>query len=74
MARNRQYPIMLGMTPLNKQGIGVKSKILSGYDLYILDDDMTHQYAWIHFRNKEAVDSMISLLQEIKELWEKEEE
>lgn len=65
-----RYPIMLGMTPPNKQGIGVKSKILLGYDLYILDDDMTRQYAWIHFRNKEAVDSIISLLQGIKELWE----
>ena len=33
MARNNQYPIILGMTPPNKQGIGIKSKLGSGYDL-----------------------------------------
>ena len=31
--KNRNYPIMLGMTPPNKQGIGIKSKLGSGYDL-----------------------------------------
>lgn len=72
MARNNQYPIILGMTPPNKQGIGIKSKLGSGYDLYILDEDMTHQYAQLHFCNKEAVDRMIDLLQRMKELWEKE--
>ena len=74
MARNNQYPIILGMTPLNKQGIGIKSKLGSGYDLYILDDDMAHQYAQLHFCNKEAVDGMINLLQRMKELWEMESE
>ena len=73
MARNNQYPIILGMTPPNKQGIGIKSKLGSGYDLYILDEDMTHQYAQLHFCNKEAVDGMIGLLQRTKEIWEKEE-
>ena len=73
MARNNQYPIILGMTPPNKQGIGIKSKLGSGYDLYILDDDMAHQYAQLHFCNKEAVDGMIDLLQRMKELWEREE-
>ena len=72
MARNNQYPIMLGMTPPNKQCIGIKSKLGSGYDLYILDEDMTHQYAQLHFCNKEAIDRMIDLLQRMKELWEKE--
>ena len=72
MARNNQYPIILGMTPPNKQGIGIKSKLGSGYDLYILDEDMTHQYAQLHFCNKEAVDRMIELLQRMKELWERE--
>ena len=71
---NRQYPIILGMTPPNKQGIGIKSKLGSGYDLYILDEDMTHQYAQLHFCNIEAVDRMIDLLQRMKELWEREEE
>ena len=33
MARNNQYPIILGMTPPNKQGIDIKSKLGSGYDL-----------------------------------------
>ena len=33
MARNNQYPIMLGMKPPNKQGIGIKSKFGSVYDL-----------------------------------------
>ena len=61
------------MTPPNKQGIGIKSKLGSGYDLYILDEDMTHQYAQLHFCNKEAVDRMIDLLQRMKELWEREE-
>ena len=70
MARNNQYPIMLGMKPPNKQGIGIKSKLGSGYDLYILDEDMTHQYAQLHFCNKEAIDGMIDLLQRTKELWE----
>ena len=70
MARNNQYPIILGMTPPNKQGIGIKSKLGSGYDLYILDEDMTHQYAQLHFCNVEAIDGMIDLLQSMKELWE----
>ena len=73
MARNNQYPIILGMNPPNKQGIGIKSKLGSGYDLYILDEDMTHQYAQLHFCNIEAVDRMINLLQRMKELWEREE-
>lgn len=73
MTRNNQYPIMLGINPLNKQGIGIKSKLGSGYDLYILDEDMTHQYAQLHFCNKEAVDRMIDLLQRMKELWERED-
>ena len=73
MARNNQYPIMLGMNPPNKQGICIKSKLGSGYDLYILDEDMAHQYAQLHFCNKEAVDRMIELLQRTKELWEREE-
>ena len=74
MARNNQYPIILGMNPKNKQGIGIKSKLGSGYDLYILDEDMTHQYAQLHFCNIEAVDRMIGLLQRMKELWERESE
>ena len=72
MARNNQYPIILGMTPLNKQGIGIKSKLGSGYDLCILDEDMTHQYAQLHFCNREAIDRMIDMLQRMKELWERE--
>lgn len=72
MARNNQYPIMFG-TNCPKLGIGIKSKLGSGYDLYILDEDMTHQYAQLHFCNKEAVDRMIDLLQSMKELWEREE-
>ena len=73
MARNNQYHIILGMTPPNKQGIGIKSKLGSVYDLYILGSDMSAQYAWIHFCNKEAIDRMIELLERMKELWEKEE-
>ena len=45
MARNNQYPIILGMT---------------------------HQYAQIHFCNKEAIEGMIDLLQRMKELWERD--
>ncbi len=33
MKPNRDYPIILGMNPPNKQGIGIKSKLGSGYDL-----------------------------------------
>ena len=73
MKLNRNYPIMLGMTPPNKQGIGIKSKLGSGYDLYILDNDLSHQYAQIHFCNKEAIDSMIKLLEDLKKLWDMEE-
>ena len=73
MKPNRNYPIIIGMTPPNKQGIGIKSKLGSGYDLYILDEDMAHQYVQLHFCNKEAIDRMIELLQSMKELWEKEE-
>ena len=73
MARNNQYPIILGMKPPNKQGIGIKSKLGSGYDLYILESDMSAQYAQLHFCNKEAVNRMIDLLQRMKELWEREE-
>ena len=72
MARNNQYPIILGMAPQNKQGIGIKSKLGSGYDLYILDEDMTHQYAQLHFCNIEAINRMIELLQMMKELWKRE--
>lgn len=68
--KNRNYPIILGMTPPNKQGIGIKSKLGSGYDVYILQDDLSVQYAWIHFCNVEAIDDMIRLLQRTKELWE----
>lgn len=64
---------MLGMKPLNKKGIGIKSKLGSGYDLLIVDEDMTRQYAWLHFCNKDAIDRMIALLQSMKKLWEKEE-
>lgn len=39
MSRNNQYPIMIG-TNCPKQGIGIKSKLGSGYDLYILDEVM----------------------------------
>lgn len=73
MARNNQYPIILGMNPPNKQGIGIKSKLGSGYDLYILESDMSAQYAQLHFCNREAIDDMIRLLQRTKELWEREE-
>lgn len=73
MKLNRNYPIMLGMTPPNKQGIGIKSNLGSGYDLYILDEDTTHQYAQLHFCNIEAVDRMINLLQRMKELWQRED-
>lgn len=71
MKLNRNYPIILGMTPPNKLGIGIKSKLGSGYDLYILDEDMTHQYVQLHFCNIEAVEGMIELLQRTKELWER---
>lgn len=73
MKANRDYPIILGMNPKNKRGIGIKSKLGSGYDLYILGSDMSIQYAWIHFCNKEAIDGMIELLEKMKELWEREE-
>ena len=72
MKPNRDYPIILGMKPPNKQGIGIKSKLGSGYDLYILESDMSAQYAWIHFCNKEAIERMIDLLQRMKELCEKD--
>ena len=72
MARNNQYPIILGMNPKTKQGIGAKSNLGSGYDLYILESDMSAQYAWIHFCNKEAIERMIDLLQRMKELCEKD--
>ena len=49
---------MLGMTPPNKQGIGIKSKLGSGYDLYILYEDMTHQYAQLHFCNRGRLRSL----------------
>ena len=71
MEQNNQYPIMIGAN-CPKQGIGTKSKLGSGYDLYILDEDMTHQYAQIHFCDIESVDGMIDLLRRIKKLWEKE--
>ena len=71
--KNKEYPIILGMAPPNKQGIGIKSKLGSGYDLYILDEDMTHQYAQLHFCNIEAIEGVIGLLQRMKEIWEKEE-
>lgn len=72
MARNNQYPIMIGSSCPN-QGIGIKSKLGSGYDLYILDEDMTHQYVQLHFCNIEVIDRMIELLQRMKVLWEREE-
>ena len=73
MKPNRGYPIILGMNPPNKQGIGIKSKLGSGYDLYILESDMSKQYAQLHFCNIETINRMIELLQRMKELWEMEE-
>ena len=73
MARNNQYPIILGMNPPNKQGIGIKSKLGSGYDLYILSNDLSHQYAVLHFASKKGIDSMIKLLEDLKKLWDMEE-
>lgn len=69
MARNNQYPIIIGAN-CPKQGIGIKSKLGSGYDVYIMQDDLSVQYAWIHFCNVGAIDDMIRLLQRTKELWE----
>ena len=73
MKLNRNYPIMLGMTPPNKQGIGIKSKLGSGYDLYILDNDLSRQYAVLHFASKKGIDIMIRLLEDLKKLWDMEE-
>lgn len=71
--KDRQYPIMLGMNPPTKQGIGIKSKYGAGYDLYILDNDLSRQYAVLHFASKKGIDSMIKLLEDLKKLWDKEE-
>ena len=60
------------MKPPNKQGIGIKSKLGSGYDLYILESDMSAQYAQLHFCKIEAIEGMIELLQRMKELWERD--
>lgn len=73
MAKNRQYPVMLGMSPADKQAIGVKSRLGFGYDLYILDEDLKHQYVQLHFCTKESIDSLVELLQAMKKLWEEEE-
>ena len=72
MARNNQYPIIIGAN-CPKQGIGIKSKLGSGYDLYILDNDLSHQYAVLHFASKKGIDSMIRLLEDLKKLWDMEE-
>ena len=72
MARNNQYPIIIGAN-CPKQGIGIKSKLGSGYDLYILDNDLSHQYAVLHFASKKGIDSMIKLLEDLKKLWDMEE-
>lgn len=74
MAKNRQYPIMLGISPADKQAIGVKSSLGSGYDLYILDEDLKRQYAQLHFCTKESIDRLVELLQAMKKLWEEEED
>lgn len=71
--KDRQYPIMLGRWIHTKQGIGIKSKLGSGYDLYILDNDLSRQYAVLHFASKKGIDSMIKLLEDLKKLWDKEE-
>lgn len=73
MAKNRQYPVMLGMSPADKQVIGIKSCLGSGYDLYILDEDLKYQYVRLHFCTKESIDSLVELLQAMKKLWEEEE-
>ena len=53
MARNNQYPIMIGSS-CPKQGIGIKSKLGSGYDLYILDEDLadTHRQVYGSLRRE----------------------
>lgn len=71
--KNRQYPIMLGMNPPTKQGIGIKSKYGAGYDLYILDNDLSRQYAVLHFASEKGIDSMIRLLEDLKKIWDMEE-
>lgn len=69
----RDYPIIIGGGE-PKQGIGIKSKLTQGnYDVFILDADMKHQYAQLHFCNKKGLENFISLLEATKKLWESEE-
>lgn len=67
-------PVVIGPGRLSKQGIGIKSKLGSGYDIYILDNDMKKQFSWLHFCSPENIEHFIGLLQDTRTLWEREEE
>ena len=70
---NRQYPVNIG-GGLPKQGIGIRSRAGNGYDVYILDRDMSHQYVQLHFCTLDGLDQMIRFLGDIRKLWGKEVE
>lgn len=54
-------------------GIGIKSKYLSGYDVLIMDNDMKKLFTWLSFGSPDDIDKLIALLEETKDLWEREE-
>lgn len=66
------FPTIIG-GGLPKIGIGIKSRRLSGFDVFITDQENKHVYAWLNFSTKEGIDRLIGLLQETKTIMEKEE-
>lgn len=70
--RRELFPTIIG-GGLPKEGIGVKSKRLSGYDFFVADVDGSHVYVWLNFPTKDGIDKLIHALEQTKALWEKEE-
>ena len=68
---NRQYPVNIG-GGLPKQGIGIRSRNRNGYDVYIMDRDMSHQYIQLHFCTLDGLVQLIRFLGDIRKLWVKE--
>ena len=70
---NYQHPVNIG-GGLPKQGIGIRSRDGNGYNVYIMDRDMSHQYVQLHFCTLAVIDQMIRFLGDIRKLWGKEKE
>ena len=70
--KDYRYPLIIG-GGRKKQAIGVPGRNGRGWDVYIMDADLDHEYAQISFCTKEALHKFIGFLEDVERLWEKTE-